>query len=41
MKSLEAWRQAQGLDQMVLMGHSMGGYLSGRYQSGWLGRAVA
>ncbi|KAL4445756.1 hypothetical protein ABPG77_008955 [Micractinium sp. CCAP 211/92] len=30
-KSLEAWRQAQGLDQMVLMGHSMGGYLSACY----------
>ena len=31
--SLDAWREAQGLDKMVLMGHSMGGYLSG--QSPW------
>lgn len=29
MRSLDAWRQQQGLDKMVLMGHSMGGYLSG------------
>lgn len=28
-RSLDAWREAQGLDKMVLMGHSMGGYLSG------------
>ena len=33
MESLESWRAAQGLDRMVLMGHSMGGYLSG----GWVG----
>jgi pimeloyl-ACP methyl ester carboxylesterase len=29
--SLDTWRQEQGLDKMVLMGHSMGGYLSACY----------
>lgn len=36
MRSLEAWRQAQGLDKMVLMGHSMGGYLSGGWAGSWV-----
>jgi len=30
-ESLEEWRQAQGMDKMVLAGHSMGGYLSVAY----------
>ncbi|KAL6776482.1 CGI58 [Auxenochlorella protothecoides x Auxenochlorella symbiontica] len=30
-ESLEAWRAAAGLDRMLLMGHSMGGYLSTCY----------
>lgn len=30
-ESLEKWRQAQGMDKMVLAGHSMGGYLSVAY----------
>ncbi|KAL2916912.1 hypothetical protein HK105_203691 [Polyrhizophydium stewartii] len=29
--SLEAWRQRMGLESMVLVGHSMGGYLSTAY----------
>ena len=29
--SLETWRQKQGLDKMLLMGHSLGGYLSACY----------
>ncbi|KAL4859830.1 putative 1-acylglycerol-3-phosphate O-acyltransferase [Chlorella vulgaris] len=29
--SLDAWRREQGLEKMVLMGHSMGGYLSACY----------
>ncbi len=31
MSSLEQWRRAQGLDRMVLMGHSLSGYLSAVY----------
>lgn len=30
-ESLERWRVAQGHDQMVLVGHSLGGYLSASY----------
>jgi cardiolipin-specific phospholipase len=30
-ESLEAWRQAQDIDKMILAGHSMGGYLSVAY----------
>lgn len=30
-ESLEKWREEQGLDKMVLAGHSMGGYLSVAY----------
>lgn len=30
-ESLEAWRKAQGMEKMVLAGHSMGGYLSIAY----------
>jgi pimeloyl-ACP methyl ester carboxylesterase len=29
--SLEAWRQAVGLEKMTLLGHSMGGYIAGDY----------
>jgi len=29
--NLEEWRQRMGLDKIVLLGHSMGGYLSCRY----------
>ena len=29
--SLESWRQAVGLDKMVLVGHSLGGYLASAY----------
>jgi abhydrolase domain-containing protein 5 len=29
--SLDKWREAQGLDSMVLVGHSLGGYLSACY----------
>ena len=29
--SLEQWRRAIGLEKMILMGHSMGGYLSATY----------
>ncbi|KAJ3336834.1 hypothetical protein HDU93_002074 [Gonapodya sp. JEL0774] len=29
--SLEAWRQASGIEKMVLCGHSLGGYLSAAY----------
>ena len=29
--SLAAWREAQGIDKFVLVGHSMGGYLSAVY----------
>ncbi|ORY35011.1 Alpha/Beta hydrolase protein [Naematelia encephala] len=29
--SLESWRQAAGLDKMVLVGHSLGGYLASAY----------
>jgi pimeloyl-ACP methyl ester carboxylesterase len=28
--SLDAWRREQGLDRIVLCGHSLGGYLSGK-----------
>jgi cardiolipin-specific phospholipase len=30
-ESLEAWRKANGLDRMILAGHSMGGYFSVAY----------
>ena len=30
-ESLEAWRQANRIDKMVLLGHSMGGYMSVAY----------
>mmetsp|Transcript_64837 Transcript_64837/g.204717 ORF Transcript_64837/g.204717 Transcript_64837/m.204717 type:complete len:256 (+) Transcript_64837:76-843(+) len=30
-ESLEEWRQVMGLDKMILMGHSMGGYLMANY----------
>jgi cardiolipin-specific phospholipase len=30
-ESLEAWRKTQNIDQMILAGHSMGGYLSVAY----------
>lgn len=30
-ESLEAWRRANGIERMVLAGHSMGGYLSVAY----------
>lgn len=39
-ESLEAWRREQGLEKMVLMGHSMGGYLSG-VQGRWGTACVA
>jgi pimeloyl-ACP methyl ester carboxylesterase len=29
--SLEAWRKAQNLDKITLLGHSLGGYLSTSY----------
>ena len=29
--SMEKWREAAGLDQIVLVGHSMGGYISAAY----------
>jgi pimeloyl-ACP methyl ester carboxylesterase len=29
--SLDAWRREQGLDRIVLCGHSLGGYLSACY----------
>lgn len=29
--SLEQWREEQGIDQMTLIGHSLGGYLSTVY----------
>jgi len=29
--SLEEWRQAEGIDKMILFGHSLGGYLSACY----------
>ncbi|KAH3668518.1 hypothetical protein OGAPHI_002272 [Ogataea philodendri] len=29
--SLESWRKAKGIDHFVLMGHSLGGYLSAAY----------
>lgn len=28
LESLESWRQAQGIEVMTLIGHSLGGYLS-------------
>jgi pimeloyl-ACP methyl ester carboxylesterase len=28
---MEAWRKAQGLNKMILCGHSLGGYLSFAY----------
>lgn len=28
LESLEAWREAQGIEVMTLIGHSLGGYLS-------------
>ncbi len=30
-ESLEAWRQKNGIDKMILLGHSMGGYMSVAY----------
>lgn len=30
-ESLDKWREAQGLETMVLVGHSLGGYLSACY----------
>jgi cardiolipin-specific phospholipase len=30
-ESLESWREAQGIPKMVLLGHSLGGYLSVAY----------
>jgi len=30
-ESLEAWREAVGLEEFILMGHSMGGYLAALY----------
>lgn len=30
-ESLEAWREAQGVDKMILAGHSMGGHMSVAY----------
>jgi len=29
--SLEKWREAAGIDKMILLGHSMGGYISAAY----------
>lgn len=29
--SFEAWRKAVGLDQFILIGHSIGGYISSMY----------
>jgi pimeloyl-ACP methyl ester carboxylesterase len=37
--SLDAWRREQGLDRITLMGHSLGGYISGEPR--WLGLAAA
>ncbi|CAK9781366.1 alpha/beta-hydrolase [Cutaneotrichosporon oleaginosum] len=31
LSSLEAWRAAEGIERMVLVGHSLGGYLSSAY----------
>ncbi|BEI92887.1 uncharacterized protein CcaverHIS019_0505150 [Cutaneotrichosporon cavernicola] len=31
LSSLEAWRAAEGIERMVLIGHSLGGYLSSAY----------
>jgi cardiolipin-specific phospholipase len=31
LSSLESWRIASGLDKMVLVGHSLGGYLASAY----------
>ena len=30
-ESMEKWRQAAGIDQLILLGHSMGGYISACY----------
>ena len=29
--SIDRWRECVGLDKMILLGHSMGGYLTGAY----------
>ena len=31
LSALHQWRQEQGLDKMILMGHSLGGYLAATY----------
>lgn len=31
LSSLESWREASGIDKMVLVGHSLGGYLASAY----------
>ena len=31
LSSFESWRQAAGIDSMVLVGHSLGGYLASAY----------
>ena len=31
LSSLESWREATGIDRMVLVGHSLGGYLASAY----------